>query len=184
MMLIAVALVGCSSGAKVWTQKYDDMTVKEEYQYYHQSETDRRVKNGWYNSYHPNGAYHEVGIYKEDKRDDRWTAYFPNGKIMSEENYRDGRELSPNGVDRFYNLVRSGFYNEQRFFRVIPGFVVQWGMHGDPHVGAKATNRVRSPTRRRTGPTPARPSCLSIWVTTAATSTDRASPHSGLLSQA
>lgn len=47
------------------------------------------------------------------------------------------RELSPNGVDRFYNLVSNGFYNEQRFFRVVPGFIVQWGMHGDPDVTAK-----------------------------------------------
>ena len=50
------------------------------------------------------------------------------------------RELSPNGVDRFYNLVHSGFYNEQRFFRVVPGFVVQWGMHGDPEITAKWHN--------------------------------------------
>lgn len=47
------------------------------------------------------------------------------------------RELSPNGVDRFYNLVRNGFFNEQRFFRLVPGFIVQWGMHGDPEVTAK-----------------------------------------------
>jgi peptidyl-prolyl cis-trans isomerase A (cyclophilin A) len=44
------------------------------------------------------------------------------------------RELAPAGADRFYNLVRNGFYDEQRFFRVLPGFVVQWGMHGDPKV--------------------------------------------------
>lgn len=47
------------------------------------------------------------------------------------------RELAPNGVDRFYNLVRHGFYDEQRFFRVLPGFVVQWGMHADPAVTAQ-----------------------------------------------
>ncbi len=47
------------------------------------------------------------------------------------------RELSPNGVDRFHNLVRNGFFNEQRFFRLVPGFIVQWGMHGDPEVTAK-----------------------------------------------
>lgn len=46
------------------------------------------------------------------------------------------RESSPVGVDRFYNLVKSGYYNDQRFFRVVPGFVVQWGMHGDPKVTA------------------------------------------------
>ncbi len=46
------------------------------------------------------------------------------------------RSLSPNGADRFYNLVRNGFYNECRFFRVVPNFMVQWGMSPDPEVGA------------------------------------------------
>ena len=50
------------------------------------------------------------------------------------------RDWAPNGADRFYNLVRNGFYNEQRFFRVLPGFIVQWGMHGDPEVTAKWHN--------------------------------------------
>lgn len=44
------------------------------------------------------------------------------------------RELAPQGADRFYNLVKSGFYSENRFFRVAPGFVVQWGLHGDPTI--------------------------------------------------
>ena len=44
------------------------------------------------------------------------------------------REWASRGADRFYNLVRNGYYNEQRFFRVVPGFVVQWGMHGDPEI--------------------------------------------------
>ena len=47
------------------------------------------------------------------------------------------RDWAPHGADRFYNLVRNGFYNDTRFFRVIPGFIVQWGMHGDPEVTAK-----------------------------------------------
>ncbi|MEW6751973.1 MAG: peptidylprolyl isomerase [Candidatus Latescibacterota bacterium] len=47
------------------------------------------------------------------------------------------RDLAPHGADRFYNLVRNGFYDEQRFFRVVPDFVVQWGMHKDPQVTAR-----------------------------------------------
>jgi peptidyl-prolyl cis-trans isomerase A (cyclophilin A) len=44
------------------------------------------------------------------------------------------REWSPRGADRFYNLARLGFYDDQRFFRKVDGFVVQWGMHGNPKV--------------------------------------------------
>jgi peptidyl-prolyl cis-trans isomerase A (cyclophilin A) len=46
------------------------------------------------------------------------------------------RAWAPLGADRFYNLVKSGFYNEARFFRVLPGFVVQFGLPGDPGVGS------------------------------------------------
>jgi peptidyl-prolyl cis-trans isomerase A (cyclophilin A) len=46
------------------------------------------------------------------------------------------RDWAPNGADRFYNLVKNGFYNDTRFFRVIPGFMVQYGINGDPNVAA------------------------------------------------
>ena len=44
------------------------------------------------------------------------------------------RALAPHGADRFYALVRQEFFDGQRFFRVLPGFVVQWGLSGDPAV--------------------------------------------------
>ena len=47
---------------------------------------------------------------------------------------RTHRAWAPLGADRFYNLARSGFYDNQFFYRVVPGFVVQWGMHPDPAV--------------------------------------------------
>ncbi len=47
------------------------------------------------------------------------------------------RSLSPKGADRFYNLVRSGYFKDVAFFRVIPGFMCQFGIHGDPAVSAK-----------------------------------------------
>lgn len=46
------------------------------------------------------------------------------------------RAQSPNGADRFYNLVKSGYFQDVAFFRVIPGFMGQFGIHGDPKVSA------------------------------------------------
>ena len=47
------------------------------------------------------------------------------------------RAWSPNGADRFYNLVKSGYFERVKFFRVVPGFVVQFGIHPDPAISAK-----------------------------------------------
>jgi peptidyl-prolyl cis-trans isomerase A (cyclophilin A) len=47
------------------------------------------------------------------------------------------RSLAPNGADRFYNLVRSGYFTDIAFFRVVPGFMCQFGINGDPNVSAK-----------------------------------------------
>lgn len=47
------------------------------------------------------------------------------------------RSLAPNGADRFYNLVRSGYFTDVAFFRVVSGFMCQFGIHGDPNVSAR-----------------------------------------------
>jgi len=47
------------------------------------------------------------------------------------------RDWAPNGADRFYNLVKHGFYDNVRFFRVISGFMVQFGINGDPRISAQ-----------------------------------------------
>ena len=44
------------------------------------------------------------------------------------------RAWAPKGADRFYNLVKHGFYNNTRFFRVMPKFMAQFGINGDPKV--------------------------------------------------
>jgi len=46
------------------------------------------------------------------------------------------RAQAPLGADRFYNLVKSGYFTDIAFFRVIPGFMAQFGIHGDPKVAA------------------------------------------------
>jgi peptidyl-prolyl cis-trans isomerase A (cyclophilin A) len=47
------------------------------------------------------------------------------------------RDWSPNGADRLYNLVTIGFFTDIAFFRAVEGFMVQFGIHGNPKV-AKA----------------------------------------------
>ncbi len=46
------------------------------------------------------------------------------------------RDWAPRGADRFYNLVKLGFYDGVAFFRVLEGFVVQFGIHGEPKVAS------------------------------------------------
>ncbi len=46
------------------------------------------------------------------------------------------RAWAPHGADRFYNLVKIGYYDNVAFFRVISGFMAQVGIHGDPKVNA------------------------------------------------
>ena len=50
------------------------------------------------------------------------------------------REWAPNGADRFYNLVKNGFYDNCKFFRAIEGFMVQFGINGNPKISAVLRN--------------------------------------------
>lgn len=59
------------------------------------------------------------------------------------------RSLAPHGVDRFYNLVRHGFYDQARFFRVRAGQFVQFGIHGDPQVAERWRERTIPDDPRR-----------------------------------
>jgi peptidyl-prolyl cis-trans isomerase A (cyclophilin A) len=59
------------------------------------------------------------------------------------------REWSPTGVDRFYNLVRAGYYDDARFFRVIAGRWAQFGINGDPAVAKQWRTRTIPDEPRR-----------------------------------
>jgi cyclophilin family peptidyl-prolyl cis-trans isomerase len=61
------------------------------------------------------------------------------------------RDWAPHGADRFYNLVKNGFYDNVRFFRVISGFMVQFGISGDPRISAtwRAAEIQDDPVRQR-----------------------------------
>jgi len=47
------------------------------------------------------------------------------------------REWAPKGADRFYSLVKNGYYDECRFYRVLPKYIAQVGIHGDPKISLK-----------------------------------------------
>ncbi|MDX2154592.1 MAG: peptidylprolyl isomerase [Bryobacteraceae bacterium] len=50
---------------------------------------------------------------------------------------------APIGADRFYRLIRSGYYNDSGFFRIVPNFVVQFGLAADPAVTKKWDNAIK-----------------------------------------
>ena len=60
------------------------------------------------------------------------------------------RAWAPNGADRFYNLVKNGFYDNCKFFRNIEGFMVQFGINGNPKISAVLTQSTDQGRSRQT----------------------------------
>lgn len=61
------------------------------------------------------------------------------------------RDWAPQGADRFYNLVKNGFYDDCRFFRVLGGFMAQFGISGDPQVSSvwRTANITDDPVKQK-----------------------------------
>jgi len=72
--------------------------------------------------------------------DPRWVEPSPASYVAEFESTRGTfaievqRAWAPYGADRFYNLVRHGYFNDGRFHRVLPGYIAQWGVHADPDI--------------------------------------------------
>ena len=96
-LLLVLTIVGLWSGCgkelKVWKEEYSKDKVKEEYQYYHHPDDNRRMRDGWYNSYYENGESNETGRYKEDVKDGEWS-YFTEDGTETKGIYRDGKKWS------------------------------------------------------------------------------------------
>ncbi len=101
--LLMVMVVGCGSDKDsptgidnrdllIWTTTYDGGEIKEEYQYYLNTSNNKRVRDGWYNSYSRDGNYKEVGIYKDDKKEGKWVLYYNSGEVLREENFVNGKK--------------------------------------------------------------------------------------------
>lgn len=76
----------------------------------------------------------EASIPKDEKAPDVFQVDFDSskGKVVVEIH----RDWAPNGVDHFYNLVKTGFFDGSRFYRTIRNFVAQFGIAGDPKTNA------------------------------------------------
>jgi len=84
----------------------------------------------------PDSAHQEAaGSAKDERAPDAYKVRFDTSK--GEFVVAVTRSWAPLGADRFYTLVKSGFFDGARFFRVIPGFVVQFGIAGDPAINSK-----------------------------------------------
>jgi peptidyl-prolyl cis-trans isomerase A (cyclophilin A) len=60
------------------------------------------------------------------------------------------RAWAPQGADRFYALVQNHFFDDNRFFRVVPGFIVQFGLNGNPKVSEQWDDKIPDDSVRQT----------------------------------
>ncbi len=59
------------------------------------------------------------------------------------------RAWAPHGVDRVYNLARAGYFDDSRFYRVVDGYIAQFGLAGDPAIARLWSQRTLPPDARR-----------------------------------
>ncbi len=59
------------------------------------------------------------------------------------------RAWAPHGVDRVYNLARAGYFDDSRFYRVVAGYIAQFGLAGDPAVARLWSRQTLPPDARR-----------------------------------
>ena len=80
LIMVSASIPANGKEIKVFSKKYPNGEIKEEYQYYNHSENNMRMKSGWYNSYRENGSYYEVGTYKDNEKHGDWIYHSENGK--------------------------------------------------------------------------------------------------------
>ena len=86
--------------------------------------------------------------------DPYWATRAPDTAVVDIETTRGTitvvlrRAWAPNGVDRFYNLARAGYFDDSRVYRVVDGFVAQFGLAGDPAI-ARLWSEQRLPADAR-----------------------------------
>ena len=84
-----------------------------------------------------------------------WSARAPDTVLVDLETTRGPitvalhRAWAPHGVDRAYNLARAGYFDDSRFYRVIDGFVAQFGLAGDPAIAGVWSRATLPPDARR-----------------------------------
>ncbi|MGZ8455156.1 MAG: peptidylprolyl isomerase [Gemmatirosa sp.] len=84
-----------------------------------------------------------------------WSTRAPDTVLMDIETTRGTitvelrRAWAPHGVDRAYNLARAGYFDDSRFYRVVDGFIAQFGLAGDPVIATRWSHQPLPPDARR-----------------------------------